>query len=375
MPPPALKLALYYPYIRIRDVEWLKATLLCFPQVRRIVPDSYMPIDSDEIRVFLNTEGQHGPLLTHSASLMEYPVAMQMGQLGEWMKEHLSELHLRYNVEETQKEFRRDAFQIHKGKISPSIRLMEMLEAEGLAWRSLGPDSYFWISMHPRLGRAVMSTIAAAIAKFDGLAIVTPSTQAHYKISGLEGKQLWESLLQDERAIEQAPDQDSLAETMELVLLSTFDLKALTAADIANLTRSTGGLAGFREKLADLASEIPMIPNAKERMARIEAAADEMRADWQRQKGEWPKHLRDAAFTALDFKLPAEAAMMWGVSHYGQAGMWAAGALGICAIVHAAGRSLKTYREASATPYQYLSEIEEAGATMRSQAIELPKIL
>jgi hypothetical protein len=29
--------SLYYPYIRIRDVNWLKATLLYFPHVRRIV--------------------------------------------------------------------------------------------------------------------------------------------------------------------------------------------------------------------------------------------------------------------------------------------------------------------------------------------------
>jgi hypothetical protein len=370
-----MKLALYYPYIRIRNVEWLKATLLCFPQVRRIVPDSYMPIDSDEIREFLNTEGRFGPLLTHSKSLMEYPVAMEMSQLADWMKERLPELKDRYSFEETQKAFAPDTFQIHKGKVSPSIGLMEILEAQGLAWPSGGRDRYFWISMHPRLGRSVMSTIAGAIAKYDGLAIVTPSTQSHYKISGLEGKQLWERMLHDEPEMEQAPDEGSFAETMELVLLSTLDLKALTAADIANLTRSTGGLADFRKKLADVAAELPAIANPRERMARIEAAADEMRADWQRQKGEWPKHLRDAAFTALDFKLPAEAATMWGISHFGEAGIWAAGALGICAVVHAAGKSLKTYRAASATPYRYLSEIERAGATMRSQPIPLPQVL
>jgi hypothetical protein len=38
--------ALYYPYIHIQDANWLKATLLCFPSVRRMVPGNYEPDDS-----------------------------------------------------------------------------------------------------------------------------------------------------------------------------------------------------------------------------------------------------------------------------------------------------------------------------------------
>ena len=33
--------ALYYPYIHIRSENWLKATLLCVPAVKRIVPENY----------------------------------------------------------------------------------------------------------------------------------------------------------------------------------------------------------------------------------------------------------------------------------------------------------------------------------------------
>jgi hypothetical protein len=35
--------ALHYPYIHIRDVNWLKGTPLCFPQVRRMVPPDFHP--------------------------------------------------------------------------------------------------------------------------------------------------------------------------------------------------------------------------------------------------------------------------------------------------------------------------------------------
>ena len=57
--------ALYYPFIHITDVNWLKATLLCFPGVRRMVPQSYVPTDSDAVREFCDVEGPRGePLLT-----------------------------------------------------------------------------------------------------------------------------------------------------------------------------------------------------------------------------------------------------------------------------------------------------------------------
>jgi hypothetical protein len=45
--------ALYYPYIHVRDVSWLKATLLLFPEVRRMVPVAYTPEDGDGVRAFV----------------------------------------------------------------------------------------------------------------------------------------------------------------------------------------------------------------------------------------------------------------------------------------------------------------------------------
>jgi hypothetical protein len=57
--------ALYYPFIHITDVNWLKATLLCFPGVRRMVPHDYVTSDSDEVREFCETVGpRHEPLLS-----------------------------------------------------------------------------------------------------------------------------------------------------------------------------------------------------------------------------------------------------------------------------------------------------------------------
>ena len=38
--------ALYYPVIHVRNLDWLKATLLRFPQVRRVVPPDFQLNDT-----------------------------------------------------------------------------------------------------------------------------------------------------------------------------------------------------------------------------------------------------------------------------------------------------------------------------------------
>ena len=56
--------ALYYPFIHVRDEEWLKATLLCFPFVDRMVPAGYEVNDSDLAGYFASAQGRFGrPML------------------------------------------------------------------------------------------------------------------------------------------------------------------------------------------------------------------------------------------------------------------------------------------------------------------------
>lgn len=55
--------SLYYPYIHIRSEHWLKATLLCAPAVKRIVPEDYTPEDLPNIVKYTKVVGQDGPLL------------------------------------------------------------------------------------------------------------------------------------------------------------------------------------------------------------------------------------------------------------------------------------------------------------------------
>jgi hypothetical protein len=55
---------IYYPYIHIRDVNWLKATFLCFPHARRIIPAFFRVQDHPEVQRFREIEGTNSePLL------------------------------------------------------------------------------------------------------------------------------------------------------------------------------------------------------------------------------------------------------------------------------------------------------------------------
>ena len=52
--------ALYYPYVHIRNVEWLKRTLLLFPHVVRMVPRGFLPRDAIDVRDFCEQTGTRG---------------------------------------------------------------------------------------------------------------------------------------------------------------------------------------------------------------------------------------------------------------------------------------------------------------------------
>ncbi len=62
-PPFVVRKALYYPYIHIRNVNWLKSTLLAFQQVRRMAPPDYPLQDLALVKPFMELEGPVGPLL------------------------------------------------------------------------------------------------------------------------------------------------------------------------------------------------------------------------------------------------------------------------------------------------------------------------
>ncbi len=365
MVPTPIQDALYYPYIRIRNIDWLKSTLLCFPQVRRMVPDFYVVQDSEEIRPFLAEEGPHGPLLTASATLNSPVVRSAVLRLTSWTDQHRAELGARYSQLETEQRYAPDElFQIHARKIS--VGLLELLEHENLGWHvRSGPDRDEWLAMHPRLGRAIMSIVARTIAEYDGLSIVTPSADSHYRIGSQTEQEILDTLLSD--SVARAPDPSQVVdELVEIVLVSTFEFRKLTAAQIGEMLREHQDLHTFKQKVAEFAAMVPTIPNPKERKQRLEQLAETIRGDWQHQRRTMPRYALDALFEAADVNLPAYLPLLV-ASASSELSTFAFGGLFLAMITHKAAKIFGTYRSHANTPYRFLTRLHEAGATFRAQ--------
>jgi hypothetical protein len=171
--------ALYYPRIRIQDPNWLKMTLLCFGKVRRMIPLTYTAQDSDEVKECCNTEGPNG-LLVEGATPWAEPVQLELMRLRskiEAVGEKASYQFTRKGyLEHLQNPNLVDSFDIHRMKIEP---LVQTLLERKLAWKVRHLRGDDWLAVQPELGEVIMSTLAIACARFDGLSIVTPSRRAH----------------------------------------------------------------------------------------------------------------------------------------------------------------------------------------------------
>src|SRR5260370_20310248 len=112
-PQPA-KHALYYPCIHFRDPNWLKATLLTFRQVKRMVPPGFELRDHALVKGFLELEGPVGPLLD-SANLASSRVWSACGRLAKLIDLNAEYLQKNYSKPMTPLQYRSGsrAFQLH----------------------------------------------------------------------------------------------------------------------------------------------------------------------------------------------------------------------------------------------------------------------
>ena len=83
--------ALYYPYIQIRDVNWLKATLLCFPQVRRMVPPWVKLHEQPENEEFRKVLGPRNEPLLVEEDVNQYAVCQAQQRLLDHIEDHEKE--------------------------------------------------------------------------------------------------------------------------------------------------------------------------------------------------------------------------------------------------------------------------------------------
>jgi hypothetical protein len=384
--------ALYYPYIRIRSVDWLKRTLLIFPHVVRIVPDGFPTQDDKEIWKFENIEGVWGKPLLQRARLNTHGVRRAQDDLVERLEGYIK------SDPNFASKFRRGSFSqglvgrvaekiltlrgrseatevmIHSGKMTH--RLNYFLHRQKLSWRSETPDYQGFIAVHPRIGEAIMSTLAIACAKDTGLDIVTDSGNLHRCLIEQDEKGVFDAWIEGRDQVRSAPARRAKGDRLfELIVFQHCDPNKLTAERIAQLGDDRAAISALRTALNKIAAKIPAMQDEKQFEDRLRAAVYEGLSHWERDKVNMAKVAReifgfeglkaagDSLTKALEHWAPAAAA---GAASGTLLGAGPGIAIGL--MVHGLTSWGRVRKHSQKSPFRYLTKLEKAGVVFSVSA-------
>ncbi len=265
-PKPVDRGALYYPFIHVRDENWLKATLLCFPFLDRMVPDSYELSDSPVASFFAHEKGRFGRSMLGRRDLGDPATEHARSELLKKLQEDLAALGLktRFSREAAKKGDYADgenAFQIHEYKLGS--KLIEFLLSNDLAWEPNRPvrGNARWWAVHPVLGEAIMSTNAVALAQAHDLEIVTSDGPIHQWLLGTTASEVYDVLVRQQLFGIPRQDMTKANDLMRFVILSEFDLEKLSPAEITELNQKRGDLSALKSALLAQVEGVGGIPD------------------------------------------------------------------------------------------------------------------
>jgi hypothetical protein len=367
--------ALYYPYIHIRSVEWLKATLLCFPQLRRIMPSGFQVEDPPEVSAFRKINGAGGePLLVEEYTDVESvgsPIRDAQERLLRLLQQNEQLVKEKYSLTGLEKLYAETpyaGYRLHTGKMM--YELGEYLTASPLAVRTKKPGSYSeygekygdWIMVNEDLGEIIMSLIAIAIAKHKGLDIVTSSGTLHHALAVLDEDEVFRRLIGDRAARVEISVGEKVDELVEVVMTSHFDLSKLTASQIGELARNGKDLRAFKAALVPLAETIPDILDAGEREKKLKWKAAEVIEEWRKYKKSLPRFALDALLDSTEVKFPEFAAAIIAGGTGLELGSGSGLAIGL--LTWKGLGIWRKFKEHTSSPYSYLTRIQRAGAAL-----------
>jgi hypothetical protein len=345
-----LRPALYYPYIHIRSERWLKATLLCMPSVKRIVPQEYAPEDEPTIEAYTHIAGPNGALLQ---SVPSYTPAAEDAEhrLLHNLQQHANTINKRYDRTRAPAV---DEYWIHKAKFIDA--LLDYLRKHHLAWPSVDGHAVghrTWCALHPTLGKAIMTTLCLSIARDQRYDIVTADGEYHEALLATKEDAIFETLLHDptnERSTTRGQTRQELGQLV--ITMSGVNFNALLPESIPELQASPH-FHGFQRLLRTSASTIDQDADYREYKRQIRQEADQIITAWQQTKQDVSKDLREALFEGVALGAEALKTMIKGpepleLAIVGGLGLWR---------VSTKVRGLLQRREGT---HQYLTDILRA---------------
>jgi hypothetical protein len=402
-PKPVSAGALYYPYIHLED-NWLLANLLVFPCIKRMVPTNFTPRDSYRVKALTEWSDEKEPLLQH-ANL--YTSRSQRAQTNLAEKLERDAKDTRFIVRYGQSAARALAgandygFQIHAAKLSDDLK--KALAGNSLAWNPLNKEPYDerseYVEVHPRVGEAVMSTLAIACAQDDGLDIVGDkrSGDLHRCLLEKELNSVYESWLGLSTNME-PPQAATGEELMEFIVGMAGDLSTLSVDGLRDLADEREPIDALITALREEAAKIPRMNPGQKRDDAFKAATSQILKKWEGDRnnlsnfgraffGEGATKLATSFVTTVTDKtltglatgalgatgkatlsatIAGTAANTDWVGTLATGGVIGAGAgLIIGVIAHAGITYHEQAKRAKNSPYKFLTTLEEAGVLCR----------
>jgi hypothetical protein len=152
--------------------------------------------------------------------------------------------------------------------------------------------------------------------------------------------------------------------------MTKFNLDALTAADIATLSREREGLFQLKEAVKPMLRDFPTIAGDTRRFELLREASELVITEWQKRRSSF-SNLAKGVFST-------DTIMSNDVSNYVAAGASSGavlGSAGFTALAAGAGlvvgvilQTVQRYRSLSNSPYKFLTTLEASGATLIASA-------
>jgi hypothetical protein len=391
--------ALYYPYIHIQDANWLRANLIIFPCVKRMVPMNFVPGDDPSIREFANPLKDKPPLLQPANLWSDRSLRAQATLAKKLRADSKNKAFLERYGQRAARELIGQSdpgFQIHTMKLANDLR-DALSEHSRLAWQPIVADGPGYVELHPRVGEAVMSTLAVACAQGEGLDIVGDkrSGPLHQCLLEKDLNSIYEAWLNPDDQMA-PPSQASSEELLEFIIGIEGDPSALSAEKLYALSEERESIDALISAVREQAAKIPTMDEGPGREDAFKQAASKVMDKWKADRKNLSRFFRDffgadSAKLGSDFlskvadktltgltggaggAAVAKAAVIgssagW-VGSLSAGGVIGAGAgLVIGVIMHGASTYGKQVRREKDSPYKFLTTLEDLGVLLQSEA-------
>lgn len=181
---------LYYPFMRVRDLDWLKASILFWDKIWRLQPVTYQIHDEPELKVLVD-EG-----LARSLHPEGYANELA-GDLLRFMDDNRALLREHYSISRIMNDAdgpnwgsdgpegpNRGLAWIHASKMSYEFE--RFVHEEGLARIGRG-DDWQWVGVHETVAMAYMIALASSCASANQMELITDlRAQPRSPVGGIE---------------------------------------------------------------------------------------------------------------------------------------------------------------------------------------------